>query len=281
MKRTLLATAALMALAAPAGAADLAVKYPVKAVPVPVFTWTGFYVGANVGYGGDKFGYNVNGGNNCVRQPQAAVFEGDGPGPGPGNCGNNNPSVDQLSIVGPGGPGFFGPIAATADLNSSGFFVGGQIGYNYQFANNIVIGFETDLQWSDISGNVALNALGSPLLSFGSSLDYFGTIRVRLGYAFDRFLPYITGGAAYGKTSTDLSILGISLLSDSSTNWGWTLGGGGEVAITDHWTFKAEYLYVDLGSSSLNLATVGFFIPIGIDVDTKFHTFKAGVNYKF
>ncbi|QRG08504.1 porin family protein [Xanthobacter dioxanivorans] len=234
MKRFLLATVALAALSAPAAAADLATKYPVKAVPVPVFSWTGFYIGANVGYGGDSFSYDVN---------------------------------------------LAGVPFADASITSSGFFVGGQIGYNYQFANNVVLGLETDLQWSDISGTVDASVLGLPVASFGSSVDYFGTIRARLGYAIDRFLPYITGGVAYGKTSTDLTVLGVPLFSSSSTNWGWTLGAGGEFAVTNNWTFKAEYLYVDLGSNDLSLAALG--IPATISNDTKFHTFKAGVNYKF
>ncbi|MFG1205053.1 outer membrane protein [Xanthobacter aminoxidans] len=233
MKRFLLATVALAALSAPAAAADLATKYPVKAVAVvPVFSWTGFYIGANVGYGGDSFNYDVN---------------------------------------------YFGAPVANASLHSSGFFVGGQIGYNYQFANNVVLGVETDLQWSDISGTASASVLALPVVSAGSSVDYFGTIRARLGYAIDRFLPYITGGVAYGKTATNASLLGVPLFSESSTNWGWTVGAGGEFAITNNWTFKAEYLYVDLGSNDLTLPIGGYTVSN----DTKFHTFKAGVNYKF
>ncbi|MFS8036999.1 outer membrane protein [Xanthobacter sp. AM11] len=234
MKRFLLATVALAALSAPAAAADLATKYPVKAVAVPVFSWTGFYIGANVGYGGDSFTYDVD---------------------------------------------YFGLPVAAASITSSGFFVGGQIGYNYQFANNVVLGLETDLQWSDISGTVDASVLGLPVLSAGSSVDYFGTIRARLGYAIDRFLPYITGGVAYGKTGTDVSVLGVPLFSESSTSWGWTIGAGGEFAITNNWTFKAEYLYVDLGSSDVDATLVAPGVVIGND--SKFHTFKAGVNYKF
>lgn len=238
MKRFLLATVALAALSAPAAAADLATKYPVKAVAVPVFSWTGFYIGANVGYGGDSFNYDVN---------------------------------------------FLGVPVANLGLNSSGFFVGGQIGYNYQFANNVVLGIETDLQWSDISGTVDVGVIGLPnVLSAGSSIDYFGTIRARLGYAIDRFLPYITGGVAYGKTATDVSVLGFPLFSESSTNWGWTIGAGGEFAITNNWTFKAEYLYVDLGTSDFDAgAGLGFPGVVFVNHDNKFSTFKAGVNYKF
>ena len=235
MKRFLLATVALAALSAPAAAADLATKYPVKAVAVvPVFSWTGFYIGANVGYGGDSFTYDV----------------------------------DVLGT----------PVAA-ASVTSSGFFAGGQIGYNYQFANNIVLGLETDLQWSDISGTVSASVLGLPVVSAGSSIDYFGTIRARLGYAIDRFLPYITGGVAYGKTGTDVTVFGFSPLSASTTSWGWTIGAGGEFAVTNNWTFKAEYLYVDLGNSDVQATVVAPGVVIGND--SKFHTFKAGVNYKF
>ncbi|MFG1401752.1 outer membrane protein [Xanthobacter sediminis] len=236
MKRFLLATAALAALSAPAAAADLATKYPVKAIAAPVFSWTGFYIGANAGYGGDKFSYN---------------------------------EYTAYSLIN------------TRSINSSGFFVGGQLGYNYQFANNVVVGLETDIQWSNISGTVSDT---SPFFyqSFGSTIDYFGTIRARLGYAFDRFLPYITGGAAYGRTSTDISggLCGAFLsCSIASTNWGWTLGGGVEYAITNNWTFKTEYLYVDLGNNDVVGANWG--LGDSINVDSKFHTVKAGVNYKF
>lgn len=235
MKRFLFATVALAALSAPAAAADLATKYPVKAVAVvPVFSWTGFYIGANVGYGGDSFTYTVDN---------------------------------------------FGAPVASASVTSSGFFAGGQIGYNYQFANNIVLGLETDLQWSDISGTVSASVLGLPVVSAGSSIDYFGTIRARLGYAIDRFLPYITGGVAYGKTGTDVSFLGVPVLSSSTTSWGWTVGAGGEFAITNNWTFKAEYLYVDLGDSNVQAAVIAPGVTVGND--SKFSSFKAGVNYKF
>lgn len=240
MKKFLLATVALAALSAPAMAADLATKYPVKAVAViPVFSWTGFYIGANAGYGGDKFTFD---------------------------------STDVYSYG----------YGESLSLNSSGFFAGGQVGYNYQFANSVVIGVETDLQWSGIEGKYSQSYYGYSE-EFGASVDYFGTIRARLGYAFDRFLPYITGGAAYGKTKiTDnyTNYYGVSN-SSSSTNWGWTIGGGVEYAITNNWTFKTEYLYVDLGSTDLNDDLSGYSYYSNTSVDTKFHTVKAGVNYKF
>ncbi|MDI4663206.1 porin family protein [Xanthobacter autotrophicus] len=254
MKRFLLATVALAALSAPAAAADLATKYPVKAVAVPVFSWTGFYIGGNFGYGGDSVDFT-----------EAEYYYG-----------------------------YLSPYSYSHSVNSSGFFVGGQIGYNYQFANNVVVGLETDLQWSGIEGksDFTESYYGVPYYSQNrsASVDYFGTIRARLGYAFDRFLPYITGGVAYGKTAISHSggyTDGYYLYngSDSSTNWGWTVGAGVEYAITNNWTFKTEYLYVDLGSTDYTFGQTYYdgytaYSYVG-SVDTKFHTLKAGVNYKF
>ena len=273
MKRFLLATVALAALSAPAAAADLATKYPVKAVPVPVFSWTGFYIGGNFGYGGDKFNF---------AESKIDTYW------------NSTPveaSRESIVLYDPS------PIdyTRTDTINSSGFFAGGQIGYNYQFANNVVIGIETDLQWSGIEGKHDYSFVDQfgylSTYSFGGSVDYFGTIRARLGYAYDRFLPYITGGAAYGKTKVEGSYFSYDAWCDyawgnafdaSSTNWGWTIGAGAEYAITNNWTIKAEYLYVDLGSTDYTFFDVNddYHYYTG-SVDTKFHTMKVGVNYKF
>ena len=272
MKRFLLASVAFAVLSVPATAADLATKYPVKAVPVPVFSWTGFYIGGNFGYGGDKFNFTEAGSRSyytTTTDTSIAV-------------------IDTSSVVN----------YTTADtINSSGFFAGGQIGYNYQFANNVVIGIETDLQWSGIEGKHDYSFVDQfgylSTYSFGGSVDYFGTIRARLGYAYDRFLPYITGGVAYGKTAytyhtvtNDPAGYDNYVQADdfSSTNWGWTIGAGAEYAITNNWTLKAEYLYVDLGSSDYTAATSSYEFGDHVYTgtwDTKFHTLKAGVNYKF
>ncbi len=76
--------------------------------------------------------------------------------------------------------------------------------------------------------------------TINGSLDYFGTVRARLGYAFDKFLPYITGGAAWGHVDYG-NIYGVGT---SSTNWGWTIGAGFEYAVTNNITAGLEYLYV-------------------------------------
>lgn len=213
MKRMLVCGAVLAAMtASPVAAADLgrAPAPVVKAPPAfaaPVFSWTGFYIGGNAGYG----------------------------------WGNGQ---DALGIAG---------------IDPSGGFGGGQLGVNYQFGNNVVAGLEADLQGGDISA-------GSGALS--SNLDMLGTVRGRLGYAFGRVLPYVTGGFAYGTNSIDN--LGAS---QSKTLTGWTAGAGIEYAITDHWTAKTEYLYTDLGSK--------FYDTIGADAGVTAHTAKVGINFKF
>jgi outer membrane immunogenic protein len=290
MKSLALGLVSLAALAAPALAADM--SYPVKAPPpviIPAFSWTGFYIGANGGYGGDKFRYPFS--------AFADRYE----------CDDQRLCGDQPeALAAP--PGF--EIDDSVDLNgnfnltSSGFFGGGQIGYNYQFDNSWVIGVEADFQWSgiegELSGNASLFENGDPVgglnFSAGSEVEWFGTIRARLGYAWDRVFLYGTGGAAYGKVKShgDINVwdgMGPFIdesVSTSDTQWGWTVGAGLEYAITDHWTFKTEYLYVDLGSQTLfDDSAEG---PIGddylivgakIDVETKFHTIKAGINYKW
>lgn len=144
-------------------------------------------------------------------------------------------------------------------LDPSGWSAGGQVGYNYQFVNNVLVGVEADLQGGDIS---------SGAYGLSSKLDYVGTVRARLGYAFDRVLPYVTGGLAYGKnTITDFGF------SDSNTHVGWTVGGGVEYALTNNWTARAEYLYTDLGSKTYD--------NIGADAGVTSSTTRLGVNYKF
>jgi len=272
MKRLLLAGVALAVVTAPAAAADLATKYPVKAVAAPAFSWTGFYVGANAGYGGDSSSITeIVKSNSCGKdywQDQENVLK------------NNSGTCKPVQYYG-------------AETDIAGGFAGGQIGYNYQFSNNVVLGVEADLQWSGIDGS---NGVSQGLWSYGRdvSVDYFGTIRARLGYAFDRFLPYITGGAAYGKVNVsaynalDAIPQRDFAQSASATNWGWTLGFGGEYAFTNNWILRAEYLYVDLGTVNYTFATPStdwwWFNTPDIrtgSADAKFHTVRIAVSYKF
>ncbi|GGF88459.1 membrane protein [Azorhizobium oxalatiphilum] len=234
LKRALAGVSALAILGCgAASAADLATRYPVKAVVpvVPVFSWTGFYIGGNVGYA----------------------------------WANN--SYDYTSPLG---------FTTSYDVGGGdGWVAGLQAGYNYQFANNVVLGIEADIDWTGVGGSNGI--FTGPLVGTnsvaGGELDYFGTIRARVGYAFDRWLPYVTGGAAWGKIDNG-TFYGFD---NSSTNWGWTIGAGVEYAITNNLTAKLEYLYVDLDGNTLtnpfNLSTVSTSFDMSV--------VKAGVNWKF
>jgi outer membrane immunogenic protein len=154
-------------------------------------------------------------------------------------------------------------VPFSGSSNLSGGLIGGTIGYNYQ-VGRVVFGLEGDLDWSNIRGSSICGAG----FSCSTRNDWLGTARGRLGYAFDRVMPYVTGGAAFGNVKTSVAGFGDS----STTKTGWTLGGGLEAAISGPWTAKIEYLYVDLGHGS------GF-----AGSDTSFHTniVRAGLNYRF
>jgi outer membrane immunogenic protein len=151
----------------------------------------------------------------------------------------------------------------------TGFIVGGTLGYNYQ-TGSFVWGFEGDIAWADVKGSVDCG-LG---LTCETANRWLGTTRLRLGYAFDRFLPYLTGGAAFG--SVRASINPGPIVSATDTRLGWTFGGGLEYAFMGNWTAKVEYLYVDLGSFD-----TGFTAPIVNNVSFKEHVVRGGLNYKF
>lgn len=161
----------------------------------------------------------------------------------------------------------FGTVTGSAGTrfqDPTGFLGGGQIGYNLQ-SGNVVYGLETDLSYAHIQGkNNTLGIAGSK-----NTLDYLGTVRGRVGYAFDRFLPYLTGGFAYGGSSISVPGVGKS----SPVHYGWTLGGGIEYAITNNITAKLEGLYVDLSDQKVlgGAAKSGFETGI----------VRAGVNAKF
>jgi outer membrane immunogenic protein len=133
-----------------------------------------------------------------------------------------------------------------------------------------VAGLAADIDWSNIKGSTTVNCVSRCETSNG----WLGTARGRIGYAFDRFLPYFTGGAAFGEVKG--SVLGFG--SFSETKVGWTAGGGLEYAFVDNWTAKLEYLYVDLGKTNCNAACSGgnpFDVTFGTNV------VRGGVNYKF
>lgn len=144
---------------------------------------------------------------------------------------------------------------------SANTFVGGVYGgYNYQLGNGIVAGVEADVLY----GRGRDRDLG-----FTFRQDWEGSARARVGYAFDRFLPFITGGVAF--TSVDAqSAAGKS----SKTLTGWTAGAGVEYALTDNVSLRTEYRYADYGKTNFGLAGVP---KTGVDDQS----LRFGLGYKF
>jgi outer membrane immunogenic protein len=173
--------------------------------------------------------------------------------------------------IGVNGGGGFGRSAwdGTGSFNISGGLVGGTIGYNYQFGQ-IVAGLEGDIDWADLEGTTNTTCP----LGCKTSDDWLATARGRLGFAADRFMPFITGGAAFGDIKAAPGGFGGA----TSTNAGWTIGGGLEFAIAPQWTVKAEYLYVDLGKFNCGLSC-GLMPTENVSFTT--NLVRAGVNYKF
>src|SRR5438445_5743424 len=144
--------------------------------------------------------------------------------------------------------------------------------------NNVVVCLDADVAYSEMKGGAGyFTSAGVPFGSeFQSDVDlkWSGAVRGRLGYAVDRFLPYIAGGVAIG--SIEYKGLDNGVVFDdggTSTHVGWTLGVGTEYAFTDNWVGRAEYRYTDFGSKSLSSS--------GIDVDLHSHDIRLGMAYKF
>lgn len=174
--------------------------------------------------------------------------------------------------VGINGGGGFGRSSwdSTGGFDVSGGLVGGTIGYNYQ-SGPAVFGVEGDAAWSNIRGSTTtLCALGCETRN-----TWLGTARARLGYSWDRFLPYVTGGAAFGEVKANTP----GFAGASSTQVGWAAGAGVEYAITNNLSVKAEYLYVDLGSFNCGVNCGGGLATDNVKFDS--HVVRGGLNWKF
>lgn len=222
MKNILAAGVSALALlsVAPALAADLPARMATKAPAyVQVFNWTGFYLGAHVGYG----------------WADTEVF---------------------------------------GDSNQDGFFVGGQLGYNWQApGSNWVFGLELDSAWANLEDSRTVT-VGGVTGTVASEVDYLGSFRGRVGYAWDRTLLYVTGGLGWARQDISGSVPFpgfTATTSDSNVHFGYALGVGVEYALSGPWSVKAEYLYYGLGSESY----------FGTEVDLDVQTVKLGVNYRF
>ncbi len=172
--------------------------------------------------------------------------------------------------IGVNGGGGLGRSAwdTTGGFDLTGGLVGGTVGYNYQIGQ-AVIGAEGDIDWSAIRGTTTNGCAAGCT----TSDSWLSTVRARLGYAADRFMPYVTGGAAFGNISASTP----GLPGNSTTTAGWTVGAGLEMAIAGNWTAKAEYLYVDLGRFNCG-AGCGAAID---NVSFTTNLIRGGINYRF
>lgn len=176
------------------------------------------------------------------------------------------------------------PDLVNGSFNTSSGLIGGTGGYNLQTGDALVLGIEADLGWSNISGTVspttAPMACGTPgpgPCSF--KIPWLGTTRLRVGYAFNGILPYITGGAAIAELDATQSGAGFGTA--INYNLGWTAGAGVEVAITETLRAKVEYLHVNLNGFSC-YGPCGAQItggPISFNATT--NVVRAGLNYRF
>jgi len=241
MNRSLFAGASVSALALASGAyaADLGAPPTYKAptlVSAP-WSWTGFYVGGNVGIAGA-----------------------------------------QTKISSPDGS--YLPAGASFNSDATGVIGGLQAGYNWQF-NNFVLGLEGDVSLASLSRTTspgAVSFIGGD--SFHGDVTALGTVRGRLGWAFDRVLVYGTGGVAFASLKDQYSSPPFPFTaSASSSATGWTAGGGVEYALADHWTVKAEYLHVGFSNRSATTTQFGntynFAFKDSVDIG------RVGINYKF
>lgn len=162
----------------------------------------------------------------------------------------------------------------TGSYDISGAVAGLTVGYNWQLGR-WVYGVEGDFDWSGIKGTAPCPGPG---FTCGTDSTWLGTARGRFGYAFDRWLPYITAGAAFGNIKATIDPSSAAFPGASATRIGWTGGAGVEYALWQSWSVKAEYLYVSLGDMDCATGCSG----IGADkVGFKASLVRGGINYRF
>ena len=199
-------------------AADLPSRAPppVYLPPPPIFTWTGIYIGGQVGY---AWGTGAN------------QFDG---------------FIDDTFVD------------TSLGGTPNGVIGGGHIGFNYQIpgwnwfsSSGVVIGLEGSVDGTSLTNTALLVFPDGTTLTAHSNADIQGSIRGRLGIAWDRVLIFATGGVAFGGFNTTVSVSEppfFATANRSNTRVGWTVGGGIEYAITNNWSIQAEYRFTDFGT---------------------------------
>jgi len=250
MKATLLTSVALSLLTASAFAADVEMP-PLKAPPLPPpFTWTGCYGGGQAGGGwGQK---DLNDTVGIVSGLTGTTYSGTG--------------TDFSS----------------AKLSISGYVLGGQIGCDYQFASSWVVGIEGAAAGGNIvsSTSVATPDIAGDSATFKARTDLLTSVTGRLGYAWDRWMVYAKGGAAWaGDRYSAFDVLATYDFEGLETRFGWTAGAGIEWAFCSDWSLKLEYDYYGFGTHSVSFidnvsGTVG-----PLDIKQNIQVVKVGLNF--
>lgn len=258
---SLTAAFATFGLVGAASAADMPVKAPMLNAPMvaPVYNWTGCYIGANAGW--------IGGTDRIQNRPS-----------------DNPPAFTQAEIDG---------ATKNLTLNGSGFTGGGQVGCNWQgAASPLVLGVEADFNGSSLNRSTSniypADTFIARTETNTAKLTWFSTVRGRVGYAADHWLIYATGGLAVGHINSSFNWVstpgGVTFYSgsDSQTRTGWTAGGGLEYAITNNWSAKLEYLYLDFGTFTfVSPNQLGAVAAWKTDVHARDHVVRVGLNYKF
>jgi outer membrane immunogenic protein len=242
--------AATLAAVSTSFAADIARPVYKAPVVVPVFNWSGFYVGGHVGWGWQ----------------------------------HDQATITSLNQVTP-----FTILGSSFNLERNGFLGGATVGVNWQpVGQPWVFGIEGDWSWASVDQSNALTFPAGVVLTGNGQTNWYATAAGRLGYAWDRSLFYVKGGAAwmdneYFATATVAGVGTFVTNTFSNTRTGWMVGVGFEQAFYDNWSWKIEYNYMDFGNRSIALGTtaLGTTYSAGVDVDTNVHVVKLGLNYRF
>jgi len=226
IKKILLATTAALCFATAASAADLGARPIYKAPPpaAPLWSWTGFYIGAHIGGAWS--------------------------------------SSDVTDVFGGAGT-----------IDSSAFIGGGQIGYNWQFAPNWVLGVEGE--FSGFAGGDESIAT-TPLVASTYDPSWIGSVSGRLGYTGGNWLIYAKGGAAWLNADYTVSTP-LGAVTSSDTSSGYLVGGGIEWLLWSNWTAKVEYNFLSFDTRAVGSPVIG----AASSFDTDINVVKVGLNYKF
>jgi outer membrane immunogenic protein len=263
-----LAAVAVVGFVSVASAADLPVKAPVYKAPPParVFSWTGCYLGAQVGASRGHTDFSTS-----------------------------NPSFFQV----------FSATGEAIRVDTSGVLGGGQVGCDWQLAPNWVIGIEGAAAWANIKGSTDVApAPGVTTGALNAKTDFLASVTARVGWTWDRWMFFGKGGVAFAhdKYSFDgqtfipgcftqtgpvvclVQFTGTPFAYNASqTHVGWTVGAGVEWAFLNNWSAKLEYDFYDFGSRQYGFvdSTGNFPQVVPVSIDQTIQTVKFGVNYRF